>query len=94
LMIREFYLVIEEEVEAKRLPQGEKYKFLRHAVSHAGVLRNNTIKGLTHPKYFPQGYFDLPNNRFDHYSSKNRKNVKKEAKKLMRIALRHLRQQL
>ena len=43
--------------------------------------RNNTIKGLTDPKYFPQGYFDLPNNRFDHYSSKNRKNVKKEAKK-------------
>jgi hypothetical protein len=94
LMIREFYLVIEEEVDAKRFPKGDKYKFLRHAVSHAGVLNNSTINGLSDPKYFPKGYFDLPNNRFDHYSSKNQKNVKKEAKKLMRIALNQLRQQL
>jgi len=93
VMIRDFYLVIEKEVDDRKFPRGIKYKYLRHALSHSGRLRDSTKKGLL--KHFKQGYFDFTTNcEFDHSSPKNRRNVMKEAMKLRKIALAYMRRQL
>jgi hypothetical protein len=93
VMIREFYFVLEKDVKDNKFPQGIKYKFLRHALSHPGPLKKYTKQGLR--DNFPKDYFDFTDDcTFDRSSSKNLEHVKIEAMELMKIAVNHIQGQL
>jgi hypothetical protein len=63
VMIKEFYLVMEDKEEAR------KYEPLRHVLSHYGQIRPDTLKQLK--ANFGEDYFALPNDKFDHSSARN-----------------------
>jgi hypothetical protein len=82
-MVLEFYQVIEQSIPI----QLAKFTFLRHALSHNGPLRPNTIVGLENG--FGMGYFTLtPSNEFDYTSPENIKHLNEQAKILMTEALK------
>ena len=71
--IREFYLIIENNITKFQTTGLLKYKFLRDALSHATPLYENTINKLK--KEFGENEFDFVQNRFDYLSGKNPKKL-------------------
>ena len=74
--IRQFYQVVEH--LPSKFPTLEKYKPLRHALSHFGPVFPDTITNLE--TEFGINYFTfISTNSFDYTSPSNLKNLKKEA---------------
>jgi hypothetical protein len=86
VMIKEFYLAIEDKRKAR------KHKPLRNALSHRGRLQSWTRKKLE--DNFGKGYFDLPNGIFDHSSPKNIEHLQIQANKLRNIAMDYIHKEL
>jgi hypothetical protein len=84
-MYRELFQVIEKET---RLPDYYKYKSLCDAISHQRRL-NRAIADVEN--YFGKGRYEFTaNQEFNHKSSKNRANLKDDAKDLKKIVISHL----
>jgi hypothetical protein len=72
------------------MPWYEKYKSLRHVISHQKEL---TWAPSKVEKYF-EGRYEFHNGEFNHNSKKNRDNLKKDAEALKKIAIAYLRGKL
>jgi len=86
VMIRDFYLAIADK------PEATKYEPLRNVLSHHEQIKLDTLKKLK--DNFGEDYFDLPDDKFDHRSSKNIKNLEIEANKLMKLAMEDIHREL
>jgi hypothetical protein len=70
------------------LPCYQKYKSLRHAISHQRPVKR-AKKDVE--KHFGAGRYDFTaNNEFNHNSKKNRENLKKDADDLKKIVIAYL----
>ena len=84
-MYKELFQVIEKEILLKDY---NKYKSLRDALSHQTELDRAKPKV---EKYFGKRRYDFTtNDEFDHNSTKNRENLKKDAEDLKDVVIEHL----
>jgi hypothetical protein len=84
-MYRELFQVIEKETG---LQNYQKYKALRHAISHQRPVDRAENAVITH---FGAGRYNFtPNHEFDHNSKKNREHLKEDAGDLKQAVIKYL----
>jgi hypothetical protein len=95
VMVRDFYLVIEKEVNNGKLNLGAKYKYLRDALSHSGRLRKiQKMDWWTQITFHKIILISHPTMNLTTASPKNRQHVRDKAIKLKDITINYLKGQV